>query len=73
VGDRVRIEVGFDSGQVMGAGVPPEAADALEQALGSGQQGAFQVDVEDGRYTLVLSRIVYVKRFAREARLGFGS
>ena len=71
--DRVRIEIGFDSGQVMGAGVSPEAADALEQALGSGADGSFHIDVEDGRYTLVLRRIVYVKRFAREARVGFGA
>jgi hypothetical protein len=73
VADRVRIEIGFDSGQVMGAAVTPEAADALEQALGSGAEGAFQIEVEDGRYTLVLRRIVYVKRFAREARVGFGA
>ena len=71
--ERVRIEIGFDSGQVMGASVSVEAADALEQALGSGQEGTFIVDVEDGRYTLVLRRIVYVKRFAREARVGFGA
>jgi len=73
VAERVRIEVGFDSGQVMAASVSPEAADALEQALASGAEGAFQVDVEDGRYTLVLRRIVYVKRFVREARVGFGA
>jgi hypothetical protein len=73
VAERVRIEVGFDSGQVMGAAVAPETADALEQALGSGQEGAFQLDVEDGRYSLVLRRIVYLKRFAREARVGFGA
>jgi hypothetical protein len=73
VAERVRIEVGFDSGQVMGALVAGESADRLEQALGAGEDGAFQLDVEDGRYTLVLRRIVYVKRFAREARVGFGS
>ncbi len=71
--DRVRIEVGFDSGQVMAAAVAPESADSLEQALASGGEGAFQLDVEDGRYTVVLRRIVYVKRFAREARVGFGA
>ena len=29
-------------------------------------------DAEDGRYTVSLRRIVYVKRFAREGRVGFG-
>ena len=71
--DQVRIEIGFDSGQVMAALVVAESADRLEQALGAGEEGAFHLDVEDGRYTLVLRRIVYVKRFAREARVGFGA
>jgi len=73
VADRVRIEIGFDSGQVMAALVPPETADALEKVLEGGGQGAFQLDVDDGRYTVMLSRLVYVKRFAREARVGFGA
>ena len=71
--DRVRIEVGFDGGQIMGAAVEPSTADALEQALGSGEEGSFTLDVEDGRYTVALSRIVYVKRFSREGRVGFGA
>ena len=69
--DRIRIEVGFDGGQVMGAVVDAAAADRLEQALGSGEEGAISLDVEDGRYTVSLRRIVYVKRFAREGRVGF--
>ena len=71
--DRVRIEIGFDSGQVMGAAVPPETAEALDKVLVGGGQGAFQLDVEDGSYTVMLSRVVYVKRFARDARVGFGA
>ena len=71
--DRVRVEIGFDSGQVMAALVASETADALEQVLAGGGQGAFQLDVDDGRYTVMLSRVVYVKRFAREARVGFGA
>jgi hypothetical protein len=73
VADRVRVEVGFDSGQVMAAVVTVETADALEHVLAGGGQGAFQLDVEDGRYTVMLGRVVYVKRFAREARVGFGA
>jgi hypothetical protein len=31
------------------------------------------LDADDGRYTIPLGRVVYVKRFTREARLGFSS
>jgi hypothetical protein len=73
VADRVRIEIGFDGGQIMGALVDGDAVDRLEQALGSGADGSMALDVEDGRYTVALRRIVYVKRFAREGRVGFGA
>jgi hypothetical protein len=73
VADRVRIEIGFDGGQIMGATVDPADADRLEQALGSKDEGALALDVDDGRYTVALKRIVYVKRFAREGRVGFGA
>jgi hypothetical protein len=77
--ERVRIEIAFDGGQIMGALVTPEAADALEQALGSADvragtgEAALSLDAEDGRYTIALPRVVYVKRFARESRVGFGA
>lgn len=71
--ERVRIEIGFDGGQIMGAVVEPPTADALEHALGSGQEGSFTLDVEDGRYTVVLRRIAYLKRFSRDGRVGFGA
>jgi len=73
VADRVRIEIGFDGGQIMGAMVEPGTVDRLEQALSSGEEGSLSLDVEDGRYTVALRRIVYVKRFSREGRVGFGA
>jgi hypothetical protein len=73
VADRVRVEIGFDSGQVMAALVAPETADRLEQALATKEDGSLPLEVEDGRYIVVLGRIVYVKRYAREARVGFGA
>jgi hypothetical protein len=75
----VRIEIAFDGGQVMSAIVNPQSADALERALGSADvradagDAAFALDSEDGRYTIALRRVVYVKRFARESRVGFGA
>ena len=71
--ERVRIEIAFDGGQIMGAYVVLSAADELERALGDGRDGAVPLDAEDGRYTVVLRRVVYVKRFAREGRVGFSS
>ena len=71
--DRIRIEIGFDGGQIMSALVEGNAVDRLEQALSSGEDGSLALDVEDGRYTVALRRIVYVKRFAREGRVGFGA
>jgi hypothetical protein len=68
---RVRIEIGFDGGQVMSAYVETGTADELEQSLGTGSTSAFQLEAEDGRYTVALARIVYVKRFSREGRVGF--
>ena len=69
--DRLRIEIGFDGGQIMGAIVETDTVDELERSLGQGSDGAFAIESEDGRYTISLRRIVYVKRFTREARVGF--
>jgi hypothetical protein len=69
--DRVRIEIGFDGGQVMGAVVETGTVDQLEHSLGQGSDAAFAIESEDGRYTISLRRVVYVKRFTREARVGF--
>jgi hypothetical protein len=71
--EHVRIEIGFDGSQIMSALVTPETADDLENALRSGNAGSVVLDAEDGRYTVPLGRVVYLKRFAREARLGFGN
>lgn len=55
----------------MGAVVEVGIVDELERSLGQGGDGAFAIESEDGRYTISLRRIVYVKRFTREARVGF--
>ena len=71
--ERTRIEVAFDGGQARAVLVSSATADALERALQSGSQDAFPLEAEDGRYTVALRRVVYVKRFARESRVGFGT
>lgn len=71
--DLVRVEIGFDGTQIMSALVTPDTADELEGALKNGSSGSVTLDAEDGRYTVPLARVVYLKRFAREGRLGFGN
>jgi hypothetical protein len=69
--ERVRIEIGFDGGQVMSAHVETSTADQLEQSLDGGAGGTVRIEAEDGRYTIPIGRIVYVKRYSREGRVGF--
>jgi hypothetical protein len=68
-----RIEVGFEGSQIMSALVTSQAADELEAALANGSGGIVALDAEDGRYSVAIPRVVYLKRFAREGRLGFGA
>jgi hypothetical protein len=69
--ERVRIEIAFDGGQVLAALVEPSAAHELEHTLDRGSDGAFTLEAEDGLYTVALAKVVYVKRFIRESRVGF--
>ncbi len=70
--DSVRVELCFDGGQIVGATVTVQGADELERALATQAGGTVMLDASDGRYTVALSRLVYMKRYARESRVGFG-
>ena len=70
--DSVRVEVAFDGGQILSALVTTKGADQLERDLAAGAEGTHALDASDGRYSVVLKRVVYLKRFARESRVGFG-
>ncbi len=70
--DTVRVELAFEGGQIMSAFVTSSGADELERALAAGGDGTHALDASDGRYSVVLRRVVYLKRFARESRVGFG-
>jgi hypothetical protein len=70
--ERIRIEIGFDGGQGLAALVSLKEADALEQALAAGEDGIVRIEAEDGHYAVSLRKVVFVKRFARETRVGFG-
>jgi hypothetical protein len=70
--ERVRVEVAFDGGQVLSVLVATQEAEELERALGGAAgAGSFGLDSEDGRYVIALAKVVYVKRFTRESRVGF--
>ena len=69
----VRIEIGFQGGDVLSMRVPAEDADALDQALRARDDTVCELSAEDGVFLVVLGRVLYVKRYAREARVGFGS
>lgn len=69
----VRIEIGFQGGDVVAMRVPVKDADALDQALRARDDTVCELRGEDGVFLVVLGRVLYVKRYAREARVGFGS
>jgi hypothetical protein len=68
----VRVEIGLDGGQILSTLVNQESAEALERSLSAGAAGALALEAQDGTITLVLPRVLYAKRFARESRVGFG-
>lgn len=72
IADRIRIEIAFDGTQGLTVYLPSSVADELDAALAGGQ-GSFSFEAEDGRYSLAVGKVVYVKRFARESRVGFGA
>jgi hypothetical protein len=67
----VRVEIGLDGGQILSILVAPASADALEASLAAGALGAVGLEAQDASILLVLSRVLYAKRFARETRVGF--
>ena len=68
--EQVRIEIGFDGGQSLSMLVTAESADEL--ANGIGQDGSVTLEAEDARYIVALRRVVYLRRFRRDAKVGFG-
>ena len=73
--ERVRIELGFSGGQIVGGFVDAGSADRLEAALGggSGSSPVVVLDSEDGPLHVTVSQVAYYKRIVRAGRVGFSS
>jgi hypothetical protein len=69
----VRIEVGFEGGQVIGGFVESASADELEHALHADGPRVVVLELEDGRYHVVVPRVSYFRRFNRASRVGFAA
>lgn len=70
--DRVRLEIAFEGNQVLNVYVPGATADDIDRAM-AGAHDSLSFEAEDGRYTIAVRKVVFVKRFARESRVGFGA
>jgi hypothetical protein len=68
----VRVELAFEGGQTVGGLVSTDAVDRLKKAMAA-QEPVFDLETEDGTYSLAIGKIVYVKRSSRETRIGFGT
>ena len=73
--ERVRVELGFVGGQIVGSFVEAHSADELESALASTGAGkpVVVLETEDGPLHVVVAQVAYYKRIVRAGRVGFGS
>ncbi len=73
--ERVRIELGFAGGQIVGSFVEARSADELEASLSSTGAGkpVVVLETEDGPLHVVVAHVAYYKRIVRAGRVGFGS
>lgn len=71
--ERVRVEIGFEGGQLVGGFVDVESADQLERALHEDGPRVVVLELEDGRYHIVVPRVSYFRRSNRAGRVGFAA
>ena len=72
-GERVRVEVGFQGGQVIGGFVSQDSADQLERALHHDGPRVVVLETDEGPYHVVVPVVAYLRRFNRASRVGFSS
>ena len=70
--EQIRVEIGFDGGNALSLLAGREGVDRLERALADGKDQSVVLESQDGAYTIALRKVAYLKRFARESKVGFG-
>ena len=51
--------------------VASATADAVERAVTAGAGGTVELDTDDGRITIAVPRVVYLKRYTKGSQPGF--
>ena len=69
--NKVRIEIGFVGGQMMSSLVSTKSANELEAALSKPEAATLTLESSEGPFTVVLTHVVYAKRFPPEGQIGF--
>ena len=69
--ERVRIEIAFDGGQIMGANVELSAPMPSSGRSTTAATARWRWRPRTGATPSPLRRVVYLKRFSREGRVGF--
>ena len=72
-GERVRVEVGFEGGQVISGFVDASSAAELERALHEDGPRVVVLETDDGPYHVVVPRVSYYRRHSRSGRVGFAA
>ena len=73
-GDRVRVEIGFEGGQVIGGFVDAAAVERARAGAARGRPARRSCSTtEDGPYHVVVPEVAYFRRFNRASRVGFGT
>ncbi len=69
---RVRLDIAFEGGQIVGGNVSAAQADGFRSAL-AGDELVYDLETEEGTYVIALRKVVYVRRTSRETHIGFGA
>ena len=72
-GEQVRVEIGFEGGQVIGAFVGASSAAELARALHEDGPRVVVLESEDGPYHVVVPHVNYFRRHSRSGRVGFAA
>ena len=72
-GDRVRVEIGFEGGQVIGGFVEAASPTSSNARCTRTRPRVVVLETEDGAYHVVVPQVSYFRRFSRSSRVGFGS